>query len=296
MILEQSVKTAVEDRRINVNGLTTRYFTAGNDGPPLVLLHGDSDSALDWSWVLPTLAATHRVYAPDFPGFGDSAKPNVVYSPEFLAQFVADFLNTLGVERAVLVGNSLGGLVALRLALSRSEQVAALALVDSSGLGYSVNPLLSQLTLPLYGETAITFCKTPIGAKQRCWSRAALFFAHPSQAPAAWLAEQERMALLPGYLEATLSSLRAQLNVFGQREVLLDSLPQLEMPTLVVWGTDDLVFPKEQAQDAVSRLKQGHLALIPDCGHLPHIERPELFTAALSQFLNKVASETAAQV
>jgi pimeloyl-ACP methyl ester carboxylesterase len=96
------------------------------------------------------------------------------------------------------------------------------------------------------------------------------------------------MALLPGYLEATLSSLRAQLNVIGQREVLLDSLPQLNMPTLVVWGTNDRVFPKEQAQAAVSRLKQGHLALIPDCGHLPQVERPELFTAALSEFLTKV--------
>jgi pimeloyl-ACP methyl ester carboxylesterase len=104
-----------------------------------------------------------------------------------------------------------------------------------------------------------------------------------------WLAEQERMAQMPGFLTATLSSLRAQLNVFGQRQVLLDSLPQLQMPTLVVWGTDDSVFPKEQGQDAVSRLQQGHLALIPDCGHLPHIERPELFTDELSKFLGGVA-------
>lgn len=65
------MKTAVEEQRINVGGLTTRYFTAGNDGPPLVLLNGVGTSALDWSWVLPTLAATHRVYAPDLPGFGD---------------------------------------------------------------------------------------------------------------------------------------------------------------------------------------------------------------------------------
>ncbi len=283
------MKTAVEERRINVGGLTTRYFMAGNDGSPLVLLHGDSTSALDWSWVLPTLAATHRVYAPDFPGFGDSAKPNREYSPDFLAQFVVDFLNALGVERAVLVGNSLGGLVALRLALSHSEQVPALVLVDSSGLGHSVTPLLSQLTLPWYGEAASAWCRTPIGAKQRSWLRAALFFAHPTQVPAAWLAEQERMAQTPGYMEATLSSLRFQLNVIGQREVLLDSLGQLKMPTLVVWGTDDQVFPKDQAQAAVSRLQQGHLALIPDCGHIPQVERPELFSAALTEFLTKVA-------
>lgn len=283
------MKTAVKERRINVGGLGTRYLKAGNEGLPLVLLHGDSDSSIDWSWVLPELAATHRVYAPDFPGFGDSAKPNVIYSVDFLVQFVVDFLTALEIERAVLVGNSLGGLVALRLALSRPEQVPGLVLVDSSGLGYSVTPLLSQLTVPLYGELATTWCRTPLGAKQRSWGRAALFFANPMKAPAAWLEDQERMALLPGYMEATLSSLRAQLNVIGQREVLLDSLPQLNMPTLVVWGADDKIFPKEQAQAAVSRLKQGHLALIPNCGHLPQVERPELFTAALSEFLTKVS-------
>jgi 4,5:9,10-diseco-3-hydroxy-5,9,17-trioxoandrosta-1(10),2-diene-4-oate hydrolase len=289
--LEQSVRTAieVEERRINVGGLTTRYFRAGNDGLPLVLLHGDSASALDWSWVLPTLGATHRVYAPDFPGFGESAKPSLEYSPEFLRQFLVDFIDALGIERAVLVGNSLGGLVCLRFALSRPEQVAALVLVDSSGLGYSVTPALSQLTLPLYGEAAISWCQTPLGAKQRSWLRTSLLFAHPSQVPDVWLAEQERMAQMPGFLQATVSSLRAQVNVFGQRQVLLDSLGQLQMPTLVVWGTDDLVFPKEQAQDAVSRLQQGYLAFIPDCGHLPHIERPELFSAELSKFLNEVA-------
>jgi 4,5:9,10-diseco-3-hydroxy-5,9,17-trioxoandrosta-1(10),2-diene-4-oate hydrolase len=167
--------------------------------------------------------------------------------------------------------------------------VAALALVDSAGLANSVSPLLSHLTLPWYGEAAITWCKTPLGAKQRAWSRAALLFAHPTQVPGAWLAEQERMALLPGFLEASLSSLRGQVSLLGQHEVLLDSLPQLKMPTLVVWGTSDLVFPKDQAQAAVSRLQQGHLALIPDCGHLPHVERPEPFTAALSQFLTGVA-------
>ncbi len=283
------MKTTVEERRINVGGLTTRYFTAGNDGLPLVLLHGDGESALDWSWVLPELAATHRVYAPDFPGTGDSAKPKREYSPEFLAQFVGDFLNALEIERAVLVGNSLGGLVALRLALSRFKQVVALALVDSSGLGQSVSPLLSHLTVPWYGEVAIAWAKTPLGAKQRAWSRAALLFAHPSKVPEAWVEEQERMALLPGFLEASLSSLRAQLDIFGQRQVLLDSLRQLQMPTLVVWGTDDLVLPKDQAQAAVSRLQQGHLALIPDCGHIPQVERPELFTDKLSKFLAGVA-------
>lgn len=282
------MNTVVKEQQINLNGFIIRYFTAGEDGLPLVLLHGNAASAIDWSWVLPKLANQYRVYAPDFPGFGDSSKPNLNYSLDFLTQFVGDFLNALNIEKAVLAGNSLGGIVALRFALSNSDRVASLVLVDSSGLGYAVTPLLSQLTLPGYGEIMIAGCKTPLGAKPRSWLRATLLFTHPGKVPAVWIAEQERMSLLPGFLEASLSALRAQLNFIGQREVLLDTLSQLTIPTLVVWGTNDSVFPKYQAETAVSRLQQGQIALIPDCGHLPHVERPDLFSNAVSQFLVEV--------
>lgn len=198
---------------------------------------------------------------------------------------MSDFLHTLEIPRAVLVGNSLGGLIALRFALSNPEQVPALILVDSMGFGQAVNPILSSLTLPLYGELAIAWSQTPLGAKQRAWSRAALLFAHPWEVPAKWLAEQERMGLLPGFLPANLSMLRSQVSILGQQNLVLESLPRVQMPTLVVWGVNDLVLPHNQAQDAVSRLQQGHLALIPSCGHLPQVEQPKLFVDALNQFL-----------
>ncbi len=108
---------AIEERKIEVDGLPTRYLRAG-EGPPLLLLHALGESALDWRWVLPDLARRHSVYAPDLPGFGDSFKLAADYSPAFFEGFVAAFLDALGVERAVVVGNSLGGLIALRLALS----------------------------------------------------------------------------------------------------------------------------------------------------------------------------------
>jgi pimeloyl-ACP methyl ester carboxylesterase len=277
-----------EKQQIDVGGLNIRYLTAGDTDLPLVLLHGVGDSAVDWSWVVSTLGTRHRVIAPDFPGSGDSAKPQREYSREFLTQFLADFLNTLEIQRAVLVGNSLGGLIALRYALSNPERVAGLVLVDSMGFSQIVNPALSNLTIPWFGELAIAWSKTPLGAKQRAWSRAALLFAHPSQVPAAWLAEQERLGQVPGFLEANLSILRSQVSVLGQRQIVLESLAQVQMPTLVVWGTNDYVLPNYQAQDAVKRLQQGHLALIPDCGHLPQVERPELFTDALNHFLASV--------
>ena len=124
----------VDEQSIDVGGLPVCYLMAG-EGPPLVLLHALGESALDWRWVLPALAHTHRVYAVDLPGFGYSGKPSAEYSPAFFTSFVGAYLDALGLERTALVGNSLGGLVALHLALSDPARVSALGLAASAGLG-----------------------------------------------------------------------------------------------------------------------------------------------------------------
>ena len=142
------VSAAIEGRNVEVDGLPIRYLAAG-EGPPLILLHGAGDNSLDWRWVMPALAATHRVYAPDLPGSPDSAiPPAAAYSPAFFERFVASFLDALGIGRAAFVGNSLGGLVALHLALSDPERVDALVLSDSAGLGRTVNPVQAALSSP----------------------------------------------------------------------------------------------------------------------------------------------------
>src|ERR671911_319451 len=160
------MSVVVEERRIEVGGLSTRYLEAGA-GEPLVLLHALGESAFDWRWVLPTLARTHRVYAPDLPGFGVSAKPAADYSSAFFERFAAGFLDALSLQPAAVVGNSLGGLVALRLVLSEPGRLGALVLVDSAGLGRSVTYALRSLTAPGYGELAIAWAKTPPGAAGR---------------------------------------------------------------------------------------------------------------------------------
>jgi pimeloyl-ACP methyl ester carboxylesterase len=276
---------AVEKWDVEVEGLPIRYLAAG-EGPPLVLLHGAGDNALDWRWVMPTLAATHRVYAPDLPGSPDSTRPVADYSPAFFERFVAAFVDALEIGPATFVGNSLGGLIALRLALSEPARVTALVLVDSAGLGRAVNPAFTSVNVPGLSETAIPFWRTPVGAYQRAWGRTALLFAHPPESvPCKWLAEQCRLALSPGYLEAHMMVLRAVVSPLGQREVLVNRLPSLKIPMLVVWGARDRVFPEYQAREAVARLPEGSLALIPDCGHMPHVECPERFLAALGGFI-----------
>ena len=274
---------AVEERYVDVDGLRTRYLVGGT-GLPLVLLHGAGADALDWKWVMSGLAATHRVYAPDLPGSSGSARP-ADHSPAFFEGFVAAFLDSLGIERAAVVGNSFGGLVALRVALSRPERVTALVLVDSAGLGRAVSLALRSLALPGYGRLAVAWSSTRPGALQRALGRAMLLFARPWRVPLTWLTAQYRMGRTPGFLEDQLAVVRAQVGLRRQREVLLDQLPEVLIPTLVVWGSCDRVLPRSQAESAVARLRKGSLEIIPGCGHLPHVERPRQFETALGRFL-----------
>ena len=155
------------------------------EGPPIVLLHGIGTSALEWNRAMPALARGRSVYAPDLLQ-PERERDHAGYSPASLAGFVAEFMDAVGIERASVVGNSLGGLVALRFALSHPSRVSALGLVDSAGLGREVTPALSSATLPGLGEATIYWAKTPVGAAQRSLGRASLLFALPSSAPPEW--------------------------------------------------------------------------------------------------------------
>lgn len=275
---------SVLEDTVQVEGVVTRYLTAGT-GPPLVLLHGAGDNARDWSYVLPLLGRSHHVLAPDLPGYSPASSPATDYSPARLARFVAQFLDAVGLDRAAVAGNSLGGLAALQLALSAPERVTALCLVDSAGLGRAVNPALVIQRFPGIGELAIAVGRRRPGAALRAVGRAVLLFGRPWRAPRSWLVEQYRAARQPGFLEATVASLRAVLGPFGQRQVLVKRLPELAMPTLIIWGTADWIIPVTHGRRAARRLAAGGLVQLSWCGHAPQVECPERFTEALSRFL-----------
>lgn len=255
-----------------------------------MLLHGVGTSSGEWSWVLPDLARNHLVYAVDLPGYDGSYEPPD-YSPAFTASFVSSFLDAVEAERAVVIGNSFGGLVALHLALSEPERVSALILSDSAGLGRAVNPALVALSSPGGGELAKSLAKTRLGAAQRSLQRALLLFARPWQIPRKWVKDQYKLAQLPNFTDATLATLRNTVSATGQREVLLDRLPRLRMPTLIVWGTEDKLLPYSHAKDAIALAQDCSLELIPNCGHLPHVEQPRRFVSTIEEFLSKVGSQ-----
>ncbi len=287
---ERQARMGIGQRDVHVNGGRAHYLVAGS-GRPLLLLHGVGESSAYWRGVLPRLAGRYTVYAPDLPGYGDSEplgpEAEDGPTPERFAAVMADFLDAVTEPEAgpaVVVGHSLGGSIALELALRHPERIRRLVLEDSASLGHDVNPALRSLTLPGYGDVAGQVGRTPIGAFHRAWARIPLMFARPRLTPPGWVAEQRRLATLPDHLSTSLSALRAQVGAFGQRRVRLDALGRIRIPTLVLWGAQDAVVPVSQARAAVARLVQGQLVVVPRCGHVPHLERPGQFLEAVLAF------------
>jgi 4,5:9,10-diseco-3-hydroxy-5,9,17-trioxoandrosta-1(10),2-diene-4-oate hydrolase len=276
----------IERKLVETETIRLSYLAAG-DGLPMVLLHGIGNSAADWRWVIPRLAKFYRVYALDWPGSGDSTVPARDCSPAFFEDTLLGFLDAARIRDPILVGNSLGGLVSVRAAAAEPSRFPALVLVDSAGLGREVHASQQLVAIRGIGEAGMAWGLTPPGSRQRAWLRAELLFHRLRHVPPEWFEEQQRLALRPGFLRTWLEALRTVVGPEGQREILLDLLAELTMPALVVWGKRDRVVPLKHAHEAVSRLARGELAVIPDCGHVPHIEQPERFAQAVLGFLEE---------
>ena len=162
-----------------------------------------------------------------------------------------------------------------------------MTLVDSAGLGPEVHPLLALDTLPIIGELAIMISRLPGGHLGRSTMSTAMLFAQPRRVPAGFVTERHALGRRPGQLEASTAMARALFGPNGQRQILLDQLPTLPTPTLLIWGGCDYVLPAHHAQAAVNLLPHGRLSVFPDCGHLPHVEQPDRFAAVLSDWLTE---------
>src|SRR6266700_7183242 len=124
------VETGTKNVWLTIDGLRIRYFSAGESGSPVILLHGGGiDSALiSWGAIIGQLAAQHRVFAPDLPGYGESATPDIAYTLDYYVHFLEHFMDTLNLERACLIGLSLGGGIALNFTLRSPLRVEKLVL------------------------------------------------------------------------------------------------------------------------------------------------------------------------
>ena len=270
-----------EERFANVKGCRIRYFVGGPArGEPLVLIHGLGGAAANWVDVAPRLAERRRVLVPELPGHGGSTALAAVPNLAVFADRVAAVAEREGMLPAAVVGHSLGGVVALRLALRRPGDVRALVLAAAAGISSTTRRAKYGLRIlgiigprRLVAPWADSVAASPVLRY--------LVFGRWGAADPLILSR----AAVDGFLEGTRLTTDSP---SAARALVADDVRQelgeIACPTLVLWGARDNQLPLRDAFDYARRLR-APLRVIADCGHLLIGERPDLCAEAIDEFL-----------
>ncbi len=275
-------------RSITLNGHEIAYRDQGR-GDTVLLVHGMAGSSRTWRDVVPSLAEHHRVLAPDLVGHGRSEKPPGDYSLGAFANLLRDLLDALGIDQVTIVGQSLGGGIAMQFAYQFPDRVDRLVLVSSGGLGREVSWILRLLAAP-GAEVAL-----PVVAP---W-----FVREPGMAVSRWLRDHGvRVAPLAEMWDAYASltdaenraaflrTLRAVVDPGGQSVDASDRLHLAAgLPTLIIWGDADAIIPVEHGREAHAALPGSRLEIFEGVGHFPQTEEPARFLSVLEDFLQTTA-------
>jgi pimeloyl-ACP methyl ester carboxylesterase len=268
--------------RVDVDGTSINYVDMGEgDGTPVLLVHGLAGQWQNWLENIPRISQERRVLALDLPGHGESADTPGETSIQGYARTVDGFLNALGVERAHLVGNSMGGFVASELAIQFPSRVERLVLVSAAGIS---NTSFYRAPAMTFGRIAQALT-TATAARHQSLARRpitrhmalALVARHPARLKPdlAWEGLMKG-AGKPSFHDA----LRANLEYdFRHR------LSEIEVPTLVVWGAKDAVISVHDAAEFERLIDDARKVVMEDTGHVPMLERPTAFNDLLTEFL-----------
>ena len=235
---------------VRVHGMEMHYLALGpQTGQPIVLIHGLGAQGEDWLPLAPSLAhAGYRVILPDLPGYGRSARPtDFSYSVHDESEMVVGFPDALGLTQVELGGWSMGGGIVQHVAYYHPERVNRLMLFDAVGL-YQKAAWNVELFTPHSGSELLAL-----------W---ALLTPHPQPIPGFILRDALRHSQHNAWVVH-----RAVMSMLTGRDATDQLLPQLKMPTLIVWGTEDRIFPVWNAQKMHELVPQSQLLLVPGCGH-----------------------------
>jgi len=271
------VKTA------SVNGHRIAYLDQGQ-GPPLILIHGYGGSMWQWEYQQTPLAAHFRVITPDLIGSGFSDKPDLDYRPEELIETVRGLMDGLGLSTATLIGNSMGGGVAVGMALTHPERVDRLVLIDSLP-----DHVRERLTSPLMRRAVETHVPVWL-ARFGAW----LFGGRTTDAVLKEIVYDHTL-LTPTVLDRSNRN-RQRADLIAPLLSIRNSLPRWEQDyatkfkeirhtTLILWGEHDRLFPPQVGRDLQAAIPGSRLIVIPDAGHIPQWEQPQAVNRHLIDFL-----------
>jgi 4,5:9,10-diseco-3-hydroxy-5,9,17-trioxoandrosta-1(10),2-diene-4-oate hydrolase len=271
---------ALEPRTVRVGKAGIYLYDAGK-GPAVVLLHGFNHHAEAFVRNIAPLAdAGHRVIALDLPGFGRSGMPEMSYSLRGYSDFVARLLDALDIERANIVGNSMGGAIALSFALDRPERVITVTGVDPAGMFEAVPKMWAFAATPV-----ARFLMRPFLGHPRLLAESHRRAYHdPTLSSPLQVDRIAEAYLQPGYRDHILAMAESMFTA-PDEELLWNRLPNMEPSTLIMWGRQDRTLPLRHAYRAAQRIPNAELIVYESCGHLPMYERSEEFNRDLIAFV-----------
>jgi pimeloyl-ACP methyl ester carboxylesterase len=274
-------------RYVELHGDRIAYRAAGDDRGPetLLLIHGMAGSSATWRNVIPKLAANYRVVAPDLLGHGLSAKPRGDYSLGAFAVWLRDLLDQLGIPRATVVGQSLGGGIAMQFAYQHRDRCDRVVLIGSGGLGPELNWMLRLLSAPGAEFLLPALAPKPVldaGNTVRAWLISAGL--RSPRGAEIWSAYSSLSDADSRH--AFLRTLRSVVDYRGQAVSALNRLHMTaQLPVMLVWGDDDRIIPVAHGHAAHQAVPGSRLEILPGIGHFPHVEAPDQVTELLADFI-----------
>ena len=289
--LHDSSGNALPHRLVDVRGTSTYVVDAG-EGPPIVLLHGYGDTADGWRRVVPGLLRDHRVIALDVPPFGRSDEVRRPALMDFYKDFFPELFAQLELERATVIGHSLGGAISLHLTLERPDLVERIGLVAPAGLGKS--PPWWWYLLTGYGPIYKTALAVPtpftgplIRQSMKRFLDMRLF--HDPRKLQQDIAHLVELHSAPRDFDRLLAAGRCCIQSYTG--TLLDDSRAIAVPKLMIWGRHDGLVSSDHARAFARTHPDAHVHVLEDCGHYPHIEFPGRFNGLLRQWIDGTGPE-----
>jgi pimeloyl-ACP methyl ester carboxylesterase len=272
---------------VTVRGVDVAYVDSGGSGDPIVFVHGLSSYLSFWEYQIPYFARGHRVLALDLPGYGQSGRPDAPCTPPWYADVVSDWMGTLGVDHATVVGHSMGGQVAVHLALSHPARVDRLVLSAPAGF--------ERFTAGAGRFMREFWTESRAGEATEEQVRAnftAMVFNRGDEGVERLIRERVQLGKHPRFQGTSVAVSRSIAGMLDHP--VLERAKDVRVPVLVVYGTDDRMIPnpvftggrtRAVAEAAVNAFPDARLVLVPGAGHTVHHDAPDAFNEAMEEFL-----------
>jgi pimeloyl-ACP methyl ester carboxylesterase len=278
--------TLAAPRTITVDGRSARYRDTGT-GSPVLLLHGIGRSLADWDEQHRLLEASHRVISVDLAGFGGSTALSGRHTLDALVAWVSRFLDAVDTEGELdgidVVGNSLGGAIAMRLSVLRPDRVRRLVLINSAGFGSTVTPALRLIALPVVGRVLLRPTQKAAYQTERALFVNRSFVSR--ERIAASVARGSQRGAMRAFREVArdLGTFRGIRPTWRGR--LLAEVIAARKPVMILWGDSDLILPAGHLAEARRLLPRATTHLFEQTGHMPHLERARETAELIRDFL-----------